>query len=448
MNSVLACAVGVLLASSALVAQGDVIRKGEGARRQQLTAMELKPFAVANWSSLTDWTNGKAIDSASMAGKPVLVVTWAGWRDISVKGLKIAKKVAEKYGSDGLIVVGVHAAEGWADAEKPTAASGTFVLAHDAKGEFRKAILSDADPDFYVIDRAGQMRYARIVTESVEEAVATVVKETAEQATNTNARIAENAAAARVEAAKTSGINQSVDLTGMPEQPYTQPDEDVYSKAGFKKYSVVQRDAINKFDDVKHLVLPEETFFPKKPETQGRCVVVYFWSWLFPRSYDPAMEAMEHLQRKYGRDVVFIGVWSPFKLDGVTNDYIKQELKEEQEPEKVIAKIRKFTEDRKFQHTLLADPTSVVLTNARSNDLKFTYFEVPYAAVASSEGVIRFQGSSHWPEFVGAIDEVLLHDPGVKLRRAAEEKWINAQAAKAGGGKSESKPAPAGEPKK
>ena len=431
MKRLLAFSAGLAIAMSISAASADVIRKGEGARRSQLNALELKPFAAANWAKLADWTNGAALDSASTSGKPVLIVTWAGWRDISVKALKTARKLSEKYGKDGLIVVGVHSADNWADAGKLDAPAGaSFLLAHDSKGDFRRAILSNSDPEMYVIDRAGQMRFASITTESAEEAVEKVVKETSEVAAGTNDRNTAQAEAARIEAAKTSNINKSVDMTRIPEQPYVAPDEEAYTKAGFKKYSVTQADAISKFDEVKTLVLPDETYFPKKPEVQGRCTVVYFWSWHFTRSYDPAMQRMEALQRKYGRDVVFIGVWTPFKLDNIPNEYAKKELEEEQDPEKVIPRIRGIMENRKFQHSLLADPAGVILSNARSNDLQFNYFSVPYAAVASSEGVIRFQGSSLWPEFEGAIDEVVNKDPGIKKRRAAEDKWIKAQAAK------------------
>lgn len=431
MKRLLVLSAGLAVALCVSAANGDVIRKGEGARRTQLNAMELKPFAAANWASLGSWTNGAALDSASTSGKPILIVTWASWRDISVKALKTARRLSEKYGKDGLIVVGVHSAEDWADATKLDAPEGsTFLLAHDAKGDFRKSILSSSDPEMYVIDRAGQMRYASITTESAEEAVEKLIKETPEQAAGTSGRKAADVEAARIAAARTSNINSSVDMTRIPEQPYVAPDDEDYAKAGFRKYSIYQADAVNKFDEVKNLVLPDETFFPKKPETQGRCTVVYFWNWNVTRSYDPAMQRMEALQRKYGRDVVFIGIFTPFKLDGIPEGVAKKELEEEQDPEKVIPRIRAIMENRNFEHTLLADPAGVVLSNARSNDLQFLYFSVPYACVASSEGRIRFQGSSLWAEFEGTIDEVVTKDPGVKKRRAAEEKWIRAQANK------------------
>ena len=156
-------------------------------------------------------------------------------------------------------------------------------------------------------------------------------------------------------------------------------------------------------------------------------MVVYFWNWNITRSWEPAMPRMEALQRKHGRDVVFIGIWTPFKLDGVPAGVAKKDLEEEQDPEKVIPRIKGIMDNRKFQHALLADPAGVVLSSARSNDLHFNYFSVPYACVASSEGRIRFQGSSLWPEFEGTIDEVVSKDPGVKKRRAAEDKWLRAQ---------------------
>ena len=109
-SSVLA-AVGSALSFSV---QADVLREGSGARRSELTKMELAPFPVAAWGGLTDWTGGVAPTSESMNGKPVLIVTWAGWYPVSVnQGLKPAQDMAAKYADKGLVVVGVHHDQGW-----------------------------------------------------------------------------------------------------------------------------------------------------------------------------------------------------------------------------------------------------------------------------------------------------------------------------------------------
>lgn len=416
-------ALALSAASMPSVTFADVIRKGEGARRQQLDKMELKQFPADGWKGLT-WT-GAAPAPADLAGKPVLVVMWADWREVSVKGLKLATRLAEKYAKDGLVVVAVHNATGFAEAAKPTAGEGAKILvAHDAKGEFRKSILSESDPDFYVIDRAGQMRFARITTESVDEAVGLVVKEGESDAKGVNDKLKAEADRKAVEAARTAQINNQLDLTSIPEQPYTQPDEDAYTKAGFRKYSLEEKGASNEKDAPKTLQLPDEGFYPSKPQTQGRCTVVYFWNHLIPQSWDPGMGEMDKLQRKYGRDVTFIGVWTPLKLDGIDDEKIKNELKDEQGLERVQKRLSAMAKGRSFGHSMVLDPQGTILAGIRSNDLQLQLGWMPYVAVCSSEGQVRFQGGYKWPQFIGTVEEVLRVDPGVKRRRAAEEKYV------------------------
>jgi thiol-disulfide isomerase/thioredoxin len=416
----------VIAAVTAAGVQADVIRKGEGSRRQQLDKMELKQFPADGWKGLT-WS-GTAPTAGDLAGKPVLVVMWADWREVSVKGLKLATRMGEKYAKDGLVVVAVHNATGFAEAAKPTIGEGgTLFVAHDAKGEFRKSILSDSDPDFYVIDRAGQMRFARITTESVDEAVSKVVKEAEGDAKSVNDKLKAEADRKAAEAARSSQINTALDLTSIPEQPYTQPDEDAYTKAGFRKYSLAEEGANNKDDEIKTLNLPEEGYYPARPQTQGRCVVVYFWNHLIPQSWDPGMTEMDKLQRKYGRDVSFIGVWTPLKLEGVNDEIIQKEWSDEQGQERVKKRMENMAKGRTIGHSMVLDPTGTILGTIRSNDLKFELGWMPYVAVASSEGRVRFQGSSRWPQFLGTIEEVLRVDPGVKRRRAAEDSYIRAK---------------------
>jgi thiol-disulfide isomerase/thioredoxin len=437
--------VPMLLASLALCAAAfpsraaaDVIRKGEGTRRQQLDKMELKQFPADGWKGLT-WS-GAAPAPADLDGKPVLVVMWADWREVSIKGLKLATRLGERFAKEGLVVVAVHNATGFTDASKPTIGEGgKLFVAHDSKGDFRKSILSDSDPDFYVIDRAGQMRFARITTESVEEAVTTVIKEGQSDAKGVLDKLKAEADRKAAEAARSSAINNQLDMTSIPEQPYTQPDEDLYTKAGFRKYSLAEKGATNKDDEAKTLQLPDEGYYPSKPQTQGRCVVVYFWNHLVPQSWDPGMAEMDKLQRKYGRDVAFVGVWTPLKLEGIDDEKLKNELKDEQGLERVQQRLTAMAKGRSFGHSMVLDPQGTILAGIRSNDLQMQMGWMPYAAVCSSEGRVRFQGAYKWPQFIGTIEEVLRVDPGVKRRRAAEETYIRARQ-----GADPAVPAPAG----
>jgi len=155
----------------------DVVRSATGERQADMAKMELQAFPADAWGKLTAWAQGDALTPAKLDGKPVLIITWSSWHPASVKALAIGQRMQEKHGKDGLIVVGVHGAMGWdkaADVAKTRGA--TFLLAHDEKGEFRKALKVSTDPDYYIIDRAGHLRYGALTPGSVEAACDEVVK--------------------------------------------------------------------------------------------------------------------------------------------------------------------------------------------------------------------------------------------------------------------------------
>ncbi|NDE18541.1 hypothetical protein EBZ80_26910 [bacterium] len=115
--ALVAC-VGTVFAASSAIAQP--VREGEGSRREQLNSRELKPFASDAWSTLSDAKIGKLVNGNDIAGKPVLIVTWTSWLPTGDRALNVAKKAAETYAKDGLIVVVAHHPEGWNDPKAST----------------------------------------------------------------------------------------------------------------------------------------------------------------------------------------------------------------------------------------------------------------------------------------------------------------------------------------
>lgn len=410
------------------MALAEPVRKGEGERRRAQTAMELKTFPDA-FGHLSDWTNGARPTTAEMSGKPVLIVTYASWYDLSVRALRVARRMSERFAADGLVVIGVHHAKGWNDAEKMKAPEGaTFLLAHDAQGEFRRALLVSNDPEFFVIDRSGQLRFANIANESVEEACTIVAGESQDSAAGIRERLAAEAEAERIRAARTRDINTQVDLTRLPEIPFIPPPPEAYERLA---WPVVPRDPNQGWSGQpagpRMLVIPDTLFIPKKPAMAGRAYVVYFWHPTVPETYDRIMGEMDILQRQHGRDLVVLGAYTQLRND--QNQFNRPQNDEETDPEKVGARISRLMIGRKFDHTLVFDAGGAMLSSARplnqsgGGSGSFTV-PIPYAAVASSDGVIRWTGRVIDPGFKAAIDRVLAVDPAVKARRAAEEAYI------------------------
>lgn len=404
--------IAALLVASSLgcIATADVVREGTGARRTALNAMELKPFPAEAWGKLSEWTSGTPIASADTSGQVVLICTWAGWYQPSTRALALATRLAKEKAKDGLVVVAAHNPEGWAEAEKPAVPEGAkMFIAHDAKGEFRKMLMVDQDPDFYVIDRAGQMRFADIDTGSVEAAVKSLLEESAEKAAGINASLAAAKTKQEEDFRRTGDIRQEVDIRSLPEVPFTDPTPEAYSSASWPR--APKRDGYDTSTG-GNITLPEEGFFPAKPKTKGRVLIVYVFSPYVRFTFDEILPSMDQLQRQMGRDVAVVGSVVPIRPDN------QQSNQEDQDPTRVTKMAEQFVAARRLDHAIIADGGSSAGFSGSSVS------SLPYVAIASSDGVVRWSGDPRTPAFRAAVDQVLRSDPGVKARRAAEEKYI------------------------
>lgn len=104
--------------------------------------------------------DGKKIDRKSLAGKVVIIDFWATWCAPCKEELPVLQRLYEKYGKDGLVVVGISV-----DKEAKNVRSFvkklklTFPVAHDAdhavSGRYEPATM----PSSYVVDRKGVVRH-------------------------------------------------------------------------------------------------------------------------------------------------------------------------------------------------------------------------------------------------------------------------------------------------
>lgn len=406
----------------------QIVREGEGPNRSKLTARELKAFDGAAWSKLSDWKNG-ALTPAVTDGKPVLVLTWSDYIPTSKRAVALARKMSEKYGARGLVVVAAHHAQEWDKAAKPEAPKdATFLLAHDAKGEFRAALGADNDPDFFVIDRAGQLRYADIATESVEAAVEKVVSESKEGAGGVVTKLAADAAVRAAEMRRTDALRTQVDLTALPEVPFEDPTPEVYKETKWppqpkdpQAQQNPQPGAADAPPEEIKVVVPETGWFPEKPETKGRAVLMYFWH-PDARVTFRDIDRMDLLQRQHSRDLVVVGVLAPL-TDGQGTA-----LKIETDPQKLQKKLDDFRSARKVGHPILVDTAGTLFEMSKKNYPDVSQgIPVPWVILVGSDNTARWWG--WFPDAKGqaAFDKVLANDPGIKARRAAEDEYIRAK---------------------
>jgi thiol-disulfide isomerase/thioredoxin len=387
-----------LSAATSFVCADDIRKEGDGKRRADLNAMELKP-APDIWSRLSDWTGGSALSSAAVKDKVVLIGTWYGAYKASHTALDLLDQLNQKYGADGLVVVAIHRSAGWDDAVK-SAADRKILLAHDATDQVRSTLLLvDQDPDFYLIDRAGNLRYADVVTGSVEDAVKQLVSETPDAAAALPGKLAGAAAARRVEADRTRTISSEIKPGQVLDVAFTLPDPEAYSAVKWPEHNT-NLSATSVQGNALPVSLGNETWITKQPNTNGRVIVLDWWAtWCGPCKR--AMPGLDSLQKEHKQDLVIIGV------SGQPAGNYKED----------IESVKSFLQGHKSAYS-------------HANDLSQNIYKalniqgIPHVAVLSTDGIVRWQGNPLDPSFAKAVKTVIAADPGVSARRKAEAEFL------------------------
>ena len=406
----------------------DLPREGTSQRRATLDAMELKPFDTSLWKDLSDWTNGEPVDASTMPGKVIVIYTWTSYLPTSLRPISTLTRLEKQYGDKGLVVVGVHPDAAWSDAPAQLKRRrGNFRIARDTTGAFRKALLVDQDPDFYLIDRAGQLRFADLDTSALTRAVEILVGETTEDARTLNDRLEAERDKADEAFGRTQDIRQEVQLSDIPELPFPEPSPDAYASVKWTRI-VTDEEARNSRNRPppppgSRPEFDAGAYYPSKPNFKGRVTVAYFFNPEVYQSFQTYSEEANHLQKALGRDGVVLGVMTP-KVDPNNRS---NRNREKIDPQKWASDFIEFAKTRDPKHTLVSDMSgsfvAALTANQRGSrdDGVFAPGNMPYVAIVSSDGVIRWHGpvSSRWFKFM--LDEVLRLDPGIQARREVEE---------------------------
>ncbi|HEX6812801.1 MAG TPA: redoxin domain-containing protein [Planctomycetota bacterium] len=89
-------------------------------------------------------------------------------------------ELAAKHKDQGLVVVGVHTTNRGDDMAAFVAEKGiTYPVAIDVDDKTKTAFAVDSFPDYYLIDRAGNLRVADLANKAVDEAIAKLLAEPA-----------------------------------------------------------------------------------------------------------------------------------------------------------------------------------------------------------------------------------------------------------------------------
>ncbi|MCA9290416.1 MAG: TlpA family protein disulfide reductase [Phycisphaerales bacterium] len=149
--------------------------EGSPDKRARLSNLGSTPPALAQ---ATNWMNGDAMSLESLKGKVVVLDFWATWCGPCKRAIPHMNELVERYGSEGLVVIGVcHPREHEAMGDVVRDLGIRYPVCADAKGVINAAYKVDGYPDYYVIDRSGTLRVADCANGRVEEVIQALLAE-------------------------------------------------------------------------------------------------------------------------------------------------------------------------------------------------------------------------------------------------------------------------------
>lgn len=403
----------------------DVRNEGVGQRRFALDKMVFNPAPIDAILNASEWF-GEKPTAADLSGKPVLVFSFSEWYRQSHSAAMLAKKLKSQH-SD-LVVIGVHDADGWdeaiAFAEKRKLG---FPIVRDTDSLIRTEFMVDQDPDVYVIDRSGNLRFADIATDSVTRAVEIVAGEDASVAANAESTLAAQRAQARAEARRSGAINQDASLDNLPTIPFTPPSAEDYAKTNWPKHSTALLEEASSIAELTPpFAVPDGEWLNGKPETAGKITVAYVWHPADREVVNDLMIRMEDIHKRQGRDIAVMGFMIPNEASQrrgrnggglIVDEFLDVPIS--------LQGMKDSLGNRKLTQSLLAiqgSPMPMIGQRRGGRNNTDTFGRV---IVVSSDGRVRRSALwTDWGEVQQAIDHLLRVDPGVKARRKAEERYI------------------------
>ena len=149
--------------------------EGDAKKRERLAGLEGSPpptLAVENW------INSESLTLQDLKGKVVLLDFWATWCGPCIRSIPHNNELQAKHAEAGLVVIGVCNTRGGENMAATAEKHGIeFPIAVDIEGKTDDAYRVNGYPDYYLIDRAGNLRIADCKNGSVDAAVEALLAE-------------------------------------------------------------------------------------------------------------------------------------------------------------------------------------------------------------------------------------------------------------------------------
>lgn len=357
-----------LLALSTLIlpalASAPEIKREVSPNRQALSELETKPLDPSTFASLTDWTHPGTLDQSNTQGKIVIIAMISAAEPKSYMAISKLTRMQRDYQNSDIIVAAIHPDAGWDQiTEKISSGRITIPVARDTDGLVAAALHTDDYPDIYVIDRAGNLRFADIDDRSLKNAIKQLASENTENAQENASRQAQGL---QPESTKKSAANI---------------DPKAYEKAPWPEHNGSKLSAKN-FQG-KKLPVPmgnEDWVYNERP-LENKVLVLDFWAtWCGPCIRSAPI--LRDLQDAYEGKLEIVGIGGNEDRKTFTRYVFK----------------------KKGNYAQMFDDKNTLY---KALGIK----GIPHVLVISTDGTIRWQGNPLSPNFKQVVGLTIAADP-------------------------------------
>lgn len=361
---------GTALGMGALLAP-SIEREGSATHIAEMQATECLPFDTTLFDGLTGWTMGDALNASSIEDKVVLIGFVHSSEPQSWLTLSTLARYERQNADKGLVVLAVHSDMGWDEIQSKIDEGRVNVqVAQDPGGAFATALGSDDAPDLFLIDRAGQMRFADFESKSLKNAVTQLLRESREDAIENAKLQAQGLPVAAAEDADSSESGTRV----IPSEAYANANWPAFNKSKLSALDFQGKPLPAK--------LGNEEWLSKEKPIEGKVLVLDFWAtWCGPcRAASPKLE---EIQRELEGKVEVLAIGGSSDNEGDHKKYVIKSPK---------------------AYSNLYDKKDTI-----NNALQVR--GIPHTVVISTDGVIRWQGNPLEKDFKEIVEQIVAADP-------------------------------------